>query len=184
MALVADHVPSFRDEAVWLMKALGFAAVWSSLCGLLYFALEPYVRKRWPWRIISWNRLLAGRFSDPMVGRDFLIGGLLGVFLTLMLQLAVVLPPYFGRPSPLPITTWLSAFTNVPFHLVMELPPAIRDELLWFFLFFFLVLVVRREWLASILLFAVIVTYFLVQEPELHVFWAALWARQSPRRFM
>ena len=174
MTMAADHVPSFRDEAAWLMRAVGFAAVWSSLCGLLYFALEPYVRRRWPWRMISWNRLLAGRFNDPMVGRDFLIGGLLGVCLTLMLQLAVVLPPYFGRPSPLPIMTWLTAFTNVPFHLVMELPPAIRDELLWFFLFFFLVLFVRREWLASILLLAVIVTYFLVQEPELHVFWVAL----------
>jgi serine/threonine-protein kinase len=174
MTLVADHVPSFREEAVWLMKALGFAGLWSSLCWLLYFALEPYVRRRWPWRMISWNRLLAGRFRDPMVGRDLLIGGLLGVFLTLMLQLAVVLPPLFGRPSPLPLSTWPSAFTNVPFHLLMELPPAIRDELQWFFFLFLLVMFVQREWLASILVFSLILTYYLVQEPELHVFWVAL----------
>ena len=56
--------------------------------------------------MISWNRLLAGRFRDPMVGRDLLIGGLFGVFLTLMLQLGVVLPPFFGRPSPMPLATW------------------------------------------------------------------------------
>jgi serine/threonine-protein kinase len=174
MTLVADHVPSFGDEAVWLMKALGFAGLWSGVCWLLYFALEPYVRKRWPWRMISWNRFLAGRFRDPMVGRDLLIGGLLGTFLALMLQLGVVLPPFFGRPSPLPISTWLSAFTNVPFHLMMELPPAIRDELQWFFLLFLLVLFVRREWLASILVFALILIYYLVQEPELHVFWVVL----------
>jgi serine/threonine-protein kinase len=172
MTLIADHVPSFREEAVWLMKALGFAGLWSSLCWLLYFALEPYVRRRWPWRMISWNRLLAGRFRDPMVGRDLLIGGLLGIFLTLMLQLGVVLPPFFGRPSPLPISTWPSAFTNVPFHLLMELPPAIRDELQWFFLLFLLVLFVRREWLAAVLLFSLILSYYLVQEPEQHVFWA------------
>jgi serine/threonine-protein kinase len=122
--------------------------------------------------MISWNRLLAGRFRDPMVGRDLLIGGLFGVFLTLMLQLGVVLPPFFGRPSPLPLPTWLSAFTNVPFHLLMELPPAIKDELQWFFLVFLLVLFVRREWLASILAFSLILTYYLIQEPELHVFWA------------
>jgi serine/threonine-protein kinase len=174
MALVADHVPSFPEEAVWLMKAIGFAGLWSGLCWLLYFALEPYVRRRWPWRMISWNRLLAGRFRDPMVGRDLLIGGLLGIFLTLMLQLGVVLPPFFGRPSPLPILTWPSAFTNVPFHLMMELPPAIKDELQWFFLLFLLVLFVRREWLASILVFSTILIYYLVQEPELHVFWVAL----------
>jgi serine/threonine-protein kinase len=174
MTLVADHVPSFREEAVWLMKAIGFAGLWASLCWLLYFALEPYVRRRWPWRMISWNRLLAGRFRDPMVGRDLLIGGLLGIFLTLMLQLAVVLPPLFGRPPPLPISTWPSAFTNIPFHLLMELPPAIRDALQWFFLLFLLVLFVRREWLASVLVLSVILIYFLVQEPELHLFWAVL----------
>jgi serine/threonine-protein kinase len=45
----------------------------------LYLALEPYVRKRWPETIISWTRVLAGRFRDPLVGRDILLGCLLGV---------------------------------------------------------------------------------------------------------
>jgi hypothetical protein len=174
MALVADHVASFGEEAVWLMKALGFAALWSSLCWLLYFAAEPYVRRRWPWRMVSWNRLLAGRLRDPMVGRDVLIGALLGIFLTLMHQLGVVLPPVFGRPSPLPLTTWLSAFTNVPFHLLMEIPAAVRDALQWFFLLFLTVLFVRSEWLASACIFCLALVYNLIQEPELHVFWAVL----------
>jgi hypothetical protein len=174
MTLIADHVPSFGDEAVWLMKALGFAGLWSSLCGLLYFAVEPYVRRRWPWRMISWNRLLAGRFLDPMVGRDVLIGASLGIFLALMLQLAVVLPPLFGRPAPLPLATWPSAFTHVPFHLLMELPLAIKDALQWFFLLFLLVLFVRYEWLASALVLSLMLLYYLIQEPELHLFWAAM----------
>ena len=63
---IADHVPSFGDEAVWLMKALGFAGLWSSLCGLLYFAVEPYVRRRWPWRLISWNQDLANFVLDAL----------------------------------------------------------------------------------------------------------------------
>jgi serine/threonine-protein kinase len=46
---------------------------------MLYLALEPYVRKRWPETIISWTRVLAGRFRDPLVGRDILLGCLLGV---------------------------------------------------------------------------------------------------------
>src|SRR6185295_1479013 len=46
---------------------------------VLYLALEPYVRKRWPETIISWTRALAGRFRDPLVGRDVLLGCLLGV---------------------------------------------------------------------------------------------------------
>jgi serine/threonine-protein kinase len=50
-----------------------------SLVWVLYLALEPYVRKRWPETIISWTRALSGRFRDPLVGRDILLGCLLGV---------------------------------------------------------------------------------------------------------
>ena len=34
--------------------------------------------------LISWNRLLAGDFTNPMIGRDILVGGILGfmIFLT------------------------------------------------------------------------------------------------------
>jgi len=48
---------------------------------ILYLALEPIVRRRWPDSIISWSRLLAGRLRDPLVGRDILIGCLAGVLL-------------------------------------------------------------------------------------------------------
>jgi len=176
MALVADHVPSFQEEAIWLMKAVGYAGLWAGLCWLLYYALEPYVRRRWPWRLISWNRLLAGRIHDPMVGRDILIGALLGIFLTLIHQIGVILPPLFGSPSPLPLITWPSAFTHVPFHLLMELPVAVRDALQFYFLLFLLVLFVRHEWLAGLLLVVLCLIYNLIQEPELHLFWMVLMA--------
>jgi hypothetical protein len=32
------------------------------------------VRRRWPATLVSWSRLLAGRFRDPLVGRDVLAG--------------------------------------------------------------------------------------------------------------
>jgi serine/threonine-protein kinase len=172
--LVADHAASFTDEATLLMKAFGFAAVWSLICWLLYVAMEPYVRRRWPWRLVSWNRLLAGRFADPMVGRDVLIGVVLGLFLAIMHQAGVILPPYFGRPSPLPLLAWPSAFTNVPFHLLMEIPVAVRDALQSFILLFLLVLFVRNEWLAVAIVFLLVLSYSLLQEPELHFFWAVL----------
>ena len=64
-------VPLWRSlVADGLRHALFNAAVvW-----LLYVAVEPTVRRRWPGSLISWTRLLAGRVRDPMVGRDFLIG--------------------------------------------------------------------------------------------------------------
>ena len=40
----------------------------------VYMAFEPYVRRRSPRTLISWTRLLAGRFRDPLVGADLLVG--------------------------------------------------------------------------------------------------------------
>jgi len=42
--------------------------------GFLYLGLEPYVRRLWPETLVSWSRLLLGRFRDPLVGRDLLLG--------------------------------------------------------------------------------------------------------------
>ncbi|MCA9171848.1 MAG: hypothetical protein KDB23_29470 [Planctomycetales bacterium] len=39
-----------------------------------YSALEPYCRKRMPELMVSWKRLLSGKFNDPRVGRDILFG--------------------------------------------------------------------------------------------------------------
>ena len=55
-----------------MFLAWGFA--WSCLLWVLYIALEPYVRRRWPATLVSWSRLLAGGFRDPLVGRDILAG--------------------------------------------------------------------------------------------------------------
>jgi serine/threonine-protein kinase len=56
---------------------------------ILYVALEPEVRRRWPQRIVSWARLLEGRFTDPMVGRDILIGAALGLTIQLLRNTAM-----------------------------------------------------------------------------------------------
>lgn len=51
------------------------AALWNAgVVWVLYMAIEPYVRRHWPETLISWSRLLAGRFRDPRVGRDVLFG--------------------------------------------------------------------------------------------------------------
>jgi serine/threonine-protein kinase len=56
------------------LLSLATSFFWAALGWIFYVALEPYLRRRWPHRIISWARLLAGRWKDPLVGRDLLIG--------------------------------------------------------------------------------------------------------------
>ncbi len=48
---------------------------------LLYLAAEPAVRARWPHAVITWNRLLAGRFGDAQVASHILIGAVVGSLL-------------------------------------------------------------------------------------------------------
>jgi tRNA A-37 threonylcarbamoyl transferase component Bud32 len=56
--------------AEWL---LGAAVLWFA-----YLALEPAIRARWPHSIVTWNRVLAGRWLDAQVGSHILIGAAVG----------------------------------------------------------------------------------------------------------
>ena len=52
---------------------LAYAAGQGALTGLLYVALEPWVRRWWPHAMIGWARVIAGRWRDPLVARDILV---------------------------------------------------------------------------------------------------------------
>lgn len=85
----------------WPVFAMGLqiALFWAFLIWLYYIALEPFVRRVWPRTLISWNRLLAGRWRDPLVGRDLLIGALFGVATRLLWQVNALAPTWFGLGS-------------------------------------------------------------------------------------
>lgn len=76
--LLAHHLPT-TDEVGLFLEILAYATFDACAFSFLYMAIEPYVRRRWPHRIIAWNRLLAGNFRDPLVGRDLLVGGLFAI---------------------------------------------------------------------------------------------------------
>ena len=79
---------------------LGHALVHGALMGVYYLALEPYARRLWPRMLVGWTRLLQGRLTDPLVGREVLIGAVVATAAHLLLassqQLGVamgVVPP-------------------------------------------------------------------------------------------
>jgi len=72
-AIGGDHV-GHPDELRPFVVALGGAATLALLAWVVYVACEPYLRRLWPQGLIGWSRVLAGRFTDPLVGRDVLIG--------------------------------------------------------------------------------------------------------------
>ena len=65
----------------WFDSLVGAAGDWlvsAIVLGLVYLALEPILRARWPHSIVTWNRVLAGRWLDAQVGSDVLIGAAVG----------------------------------------------------------------------------------------------------------
>ncbi len=67
------------------------------LLAVLYLAIEPVVRRRWPHSLISWSRLLRGRFTDPLVGRDILVGVASAVAMALAFVIGRLAPTWWGE---------------------------------------------------------------------------------------
>jgi serine/threonine-protein kinase len=94
--LLAHHVRDLSAE--WQVFALTFgeALFAAGFMWLYYLACEPYVRRQWPELLISWTRLLAGKFRDPLIGRDLLVGVLVGSVTALALHFSNSLPTWFN----------------------------------------------------------------------------------------
>jgi hypothetical protein len=73
-----SHVPT-PHELQSFFQTLSWALLRAGICWIVYVALEPYVRRRWPQIMITWSRLLGGGVHDPLVGGHLLIGGAFGV---------------------------------------------------------------------------------------------------------
>ncbi len=80
---------------------LATAVLDSTFLWLLYVALEPFIRRRWPAWIISWSRLLAGDFRDPLVGRDILLGAAFGALFIVVLEVYHISPGFLGQAPAL-----------------------------------------------------------------------------------
>jgi serine/threonine-protein kinase len=81
----AHHVASPKEWDL-VFNAVGDAGFTGLAMWILYLALEPTVRSRWPQALITWNRLLAGRFSDAQLGAHILTGAAIGLMLRLSLM--------------------------------------------------------------------------------------------------
>lgn len=100
--LMATHSPDFLGELQLFGEVGGKSLYLAAQIWLFYMALEPFVRRIWPETIISWSRLLAGRFRDPLLGRSILIGGLYAAWALVVIQLGHLLPQWLGRPMAQP----------------------------------------------------------------------------------
>lgn len=162
--LTAGHSPDPAQELQIFMTAMGMFLFFSSFLWIMYLAIEPYVRRRWPHRIVSWSRLLGGHLRDPLVGRDILIGAAFGVGLLYTTHLEQLLPMWLNQPSNIPEGQNLSSLLGAGHFLADCLEStfgAIVNALAFLFLPLMFMIVLRREWLAFGLLFIILTSFSL-----------------------
>lgn len=95
MLLKIHHVPSFFPELDRFSNAVRLGLFFAAITWLVYMALEPLVRRNLPELIVSWNRLLAGDWRDPLVGRDVLFGTLFAIGHIALISIAKLAERYF-----------------------------------------------------------------------------------------
>jgi hypothetical protein len=157
--LVTHHVPDPREVTVAVI-GLGHAVYLFLTAVAFYAALEPVVRKRWPWRLVGWNRLLAGRVRDPLVARDVLVGLAVGAGCNLFFNHYLCGPlwdPYLTDLVPFDDLTAVPARVLLrPFHA------AALTGVTWFFLVFLVHWGCRNCWLGMAVFSALVLVLFQV----------------------
>jgi len=100
--LDAHHTAHILGELDLFLRNYPIVVFLAGLVWLVYIALEPFLRSRWPDAMVSWSRLLAGRFRDPLVGRDILVGISASCAIALLFVLLSVVGWWMGIPQPSP----------------------------------------------------------------------------------
>ena len=100
--LLGAHHLSTPSEVEIVIGHFAFAWYRVGLVLIFYLAFEPYARRLWPHMLVSWVRLFSGRFRDPLVGRDLLVGAVFGVASSLCQRLIRWTPGRLGLSPALP----------------------------------------------------------------------------------
>jgi serine/threonine-protein kinase len=150
-ALEIHHVGNVSEYPLFI-QGLGQSLFVAGLSWLIYVALEPLIRRRWPDSLIAWTRLLSGRFTDPLVGRVLLAGALLGIFYAVTNEVAQLTRRAVEATPPIPPFPWdltLRGPRYVAGHLAAAPAVTTLVALGFALLFFLLRAALRKEWLAA-----------------------------------
>ena len=155
----AHHVPDLFIEIGLAVRGLGANLLGAAVLWMLYLALEPFVRRRWPGTLISWTRLVDGRLHDPRVGRDALVGVAGGVVMSALVLAKVLLPEWLGLPAVTPHASELGVTLGWRMAVAMALDQqavAVASVMAMLLVLVPLRLLLRRPWLAGLALAGIV----------------------------
>jgi len=153
--LCRGHFEPSLDVIGAFLIALSSGLFVSGVTWILYLAIEPWVRRRWPQAIISWSRLISGQLRDPLVGRDILFGVLLGVVWILIFTPRNILEMRMGAAPGLGSSEYLTGGREALGQWLIQIPGSILSTLFFFILLLGLKSLLRKDWLAAIVFVAI-----------------------------
>jgi serine/threonine-protein kinase len=153
-AFTEHHNGVVGREFDLFLTHLAFAVFFAAFLWVLYVALEPFVRKKWPGWIISWSRLLGGDYRDPLVGRDVLIGSVVGASMIAISGVSRLVPNLIGQATPVTITPATEMIDTGRFfsRFAEQLSAGLFLAFICMFLMLLFVALLRREILSLIAL--------------------------------
>jgi protein kinase-like protein len=154
------HVPDFGAEISGFFEAVGISIVAAGFLGTVYLALEPFMRRHIPELLIGWARVLEGRFHDPRVGRDLLIGACLGTFMASVAHLANALPTWFplGAQTTIPSSPGPLTGGSLLLSYLLAAPMGAIVPGIFALGYFFVLLVLLRKRAAAVIGLILILT--------------------------
>ena len=165
MWVLGGHHVTTADEGWLLIAGFSNAAAMGLAFWILYLALEPFARRRWPEMLISWTRAISGSWRDPLVGRDVLMGIAAGTAVGLILgPIRVMLPMKLGIPGPAPHAFAEGAPVNPGLVVAWLISSAVLSAFWVLGIVFLLILVrgaVRSGWLAGLVVTLIFSAIFL-----------------------
>ena len=132
----------------------------SAIYALAYLAVEPWTRRLWPHALITWARLLAGRWRDPVVGRDLLVT-VTCVALNYAIQRGVMFVAVQAGAAPHSVSHLghfgivlesLSSGRVMAANLTLPFFQGLAVGMGFFLTLFLCNMVVRKKWIAAIVM--------------------------------
>jgi hypothetical protein len=162
----AKHYPSAQIENDRLSDFIALSVMYTGTMWILYIALEPWVRRYTPSILISWTRVLSGQFFDVRVGRDVLIGVVVGVGVNLLNVAFQLLPAVLdgvpGEPRATNLQLLLGAAQTLGV-LLRSIPNNLQNGLFFAFAFGIGRAVTGRVWGGAVIA-AGLLAFFILGE--------------------
>jgi serine/threonine-protein kinase len=154
LCLLRVHFVASPGSFALLIFSISGSLFVAALVCMFYLAIEPFVRHHWPHAIISWTRMLSGKIRDSLVGRDLMIGTLLGILWAITYEVVFLATQRAGGEPSVATTDFLLGARWILGTWLWHLANSVTGTLGFFFVMFVLRLLLRKPWAAALVFVA------------------------------